>query len=47
MITSAVLILLVLPAMYWLVYRHAERHAPARPGRMSQDNPEAQPHDVP
>ncbi len=42
MITSAVLILLVLPAMYRLVYRHAKRHAPARPRRTSQDDPEAQ-----
>jgi cobalt-zinc-cadmium resistance protein CzcA len=31
MITSAVLILLVLPAMYRLVYRHAERHTEATP----------------
>src|SRR5262249_3347885 len=31
MITSAVLILLVLPAMYRLVYRHAERPAAAHP----------------
>jgi heavy metal efflux system protein len=29
MLTSAVLILLVLPAMYRLVYRHAECHAAA------------------
>jgi cobalt-zinc-cadmium resistance protein CzcA len=47
MLTSAVLILLVLPAMYRLVYRYAERHAPARPQRTSQDDPEAQPRDVP
>jgi cobalt-zinc-cadmium resistance protein CzcA len=47
MITSAVLILLVLPAMYRLVYRHAERHASAHPERTSQENPQAQPHDVP
>ena len=36
MLTSAVLILLVLPAMYRLVYRHAERHAEATPVLMSQ-----------
>jgi len=47
MLTSAILILLVLPAMYRLVYRHEERHAPARPQRTSQDDPEAQPRDVP
>jgi len=33
MITSAVLILLVLPAMYRLVYRHAEQHTEAIPVR--------------
>jgi cobalt-zinc-cadmium resistance protein CzcA len=32
MLTSAVLILLVLPAMYRLVYRHAERHVPITAG---------------
>ncbi len=36
MLTSAVLILLVLPAMYRLVYRHAERHTEATPVLMSQ-----------
>src|SRR5215831_9118142 len=36
MITSAVLILLVLPAMYRLMYRHAERHTAATPVLMSQ-----------
>jgi len=35
MITSAVLILLVLPAMYRLVYRHAARHTEATPVLMS------------
>jgi Cu/Ag efflux pump CusA len=27
MLTAPILILVVLPAMYHLVYRHAERHA--------------------
>jgi heavy metal efflux system protein len=42
MLTSAVLILLVLPAMYRLVYRHAECHAAAHARLTSQDDSEAQ-----
>ena len=38
MLTSAVLILLVLPAMYRLVYRRAEHRPTARPDLTSQDH---------
>jgi len=30
MVTSAILILLVLPAMYFIVHRYAERRTPSR-----------------
>jgi cobalt-zinc-cadmium resistance protein CzcA len=39
MVTSAVLILLVLPAMYALIHRYAERRVPSSVGEVAESEP--------
>ena len=41
MLTAPLLILVVLPALYGLVYRHAERHVPVAAGHAPPSGPQA------